>query len=98
MFASSPRTVVFLRWPNEKENSPVLGTQPQVEGSYMKLAAAVAAVVAADHHSDRRSHGPGRSMSPSGFVAGGKVSTKPSFFLPIFEAFYLFPHNPFRLT
>ena len=54
----------------------------------MKLAAAVAAVVAAGHHSDRRSHGPGRSMSPSGFVAGDKVSTTPSFcanFLGIFS-------------
>ena len=97
MFASSPRTVVFLGWPNEKENSPVLGTQPQVEGSYMKLAAAVAAVVAAGHHSDRRSHGPGRSMSPSGFVAGDKVSTTPSF-CANFWAFFHFPHNPFRLT
>ena len=74
-------------WPIEEENSPVLGTQLQVEGSYRRLAAAVAAVVAVGHHSDRRSHEPGRSMSPWEFVAGGKVSTTPGIhanFLGIF--------------
>ena len=69
--------LVFSGGLSDEEISPVLGRQPQVEGSYRRLAVAVAAVVAAGHHSDRRSHEPGRSMSPSGFVAGRKVLMRP---------------------
>ena len=61
--------------PNDEEKSPVLGTQPQVEESCRRSAVAVAVVVAAGHRSDRRSHEPGHSTSPWGFVAEDRVLT-----------------------